>query len=356
MPQAIGLLFYCRPGFEGECAAEAGALLQRQGLSGFARAKPDTGYTLFQLHESADAAGLLDSLPMRHWIFPRQRLAWLASIADLPADDRLSPLRQAIAGLGQRFGGVLGETADTNEAKELSGFLKRFMPHLERALQEDGLLRTDERLPRLHLFFHDSSRVELALAYPKDASPWPMGIPRLRQPRGAPSRSALKLVEALHSLLDEQERSQFLRAGQRAVDLGAAPGGWTWVFVERGLRVTAVDNGALAPAVLATEMVEHARADGFTWRPRAPVDWMVCDMVEQPARIAALVADWVGGGRCKRAIFNLKLPMKKRLDEVDRCCTIIDKRMRQTAGEYTLRLRHLYHDREEITGYLARIE
>ena len=33
--------------------------------------------------------------------------------------------------------------------------------------------------------------------------------------------------------------------------------------------------------VMATEMVQHLKADGFTWRPQRPVDWMVCDMVEQ---------------------------------------------------------------------------
>jgi 23S rRNA (cytidine2498-2'-O)-methyltransferase len=23
-------------------------------------------------------------------------------------------------------------------------------------------------------------------------------------------------------------------------------------------------------------------ADGFTWKPKQPVDWMVCDIVEKP--------------------------------------------------------------------------
>lgn len=356
MTPANGLLFYCRPGFESECASEASSVLTHAGLTGFARALPQSGFAQFMLSEPVDWQGLLRRVPMQQWIFPRQRVAQVGSIADLPQEDRLAPLVAAISALGARVGRVLGETADTNEAKELSGFLKRFMPHVERSLGAEGILRASDKLPTLHLFFHDSSHVELGLSDPADASPWPMGIPRLRMPRGAPSRSALKLVEALHTLLDENERSQQLRAGMRAVDLGAAPGGWTWVFAERGVRVTAIDNGALAPAVMATEMVEHVRADGFTWRPRSPVDWMVCDMVEQPARIAALVADWVGGGRCRRSIFNLKLPMKKRLDEVDRCCTIIHKRMHQVTDKYTLRLRHLYHDREEITGYLARAD
>ena len=61
-----------------------------------------------------------------------------------------------------------------------------------------------------------------------------MGIPRLRLP-GAPSRSAAKLEEALlYFLGDEAER--LLRGGMSAVDLGAAPGGWTWILARAWCR------------------------------------------------------------------------------------------------------------------------
>ena len=51
-------------------------------------------------------------------------------------------------------------------------------------------------------------------------------------PRSAPSRSTLKLEEALLVLLDEDERERWLKPGMRAVDLGASPGGWTWQLVQ----------------------------------------------------------------------------------------------------------------------------
>lgn len=183
-----------------------------------------------------------------------------------------------------------------------------------------------------------------------------MGIVRLRMPRNAPSRSTLKLAEAFEILMTEEEREQSLQAGLHAVDLGAAPGGWSFQFAERGIHVACVDNGPLADSLRATGMVEHFRADGFTWRPeRRSVEWLVCDMVEQPTRIAQLVADWVASGRAKRSIFNLKLPMKKRFDELQRCCQIIDARFKQHGDRYVLRIKHLYHDREEVTAYLARL-
>ena len=122
-----------------------------------------------------------------------------------------------------------------------------------------------------------------------------------------------------------------MRAGMRAVDLGAAPGGWTWQLARRGLRVTAVDNGPLKGDVRDDPLVTHLRADGLAYLPKRPVDWMVCDIVEQPSRIAALVARWIGEGHARHAIFNLKLPMKKRYDEVRRCEAIIGDASREGA-------------------------
>src|SRR5262249_28714887 len=160
----------------------------------------------------------------------------------------------------------------------------------------------------------DGAHVYIGMSFPPWSSAWPMGIPRIRMPHGAPSRSTLKLAEAFLTFLGERE-SELLRPGIRAVDLGAAPGGWTWQLAQRGLRVIAVDNGPLKGVVAHDPLVTHVRADAFTYWPKRAVDWMVCDVVEQPARIAALVARWIGDSLARRSIFNLKLPMKRRYDE-----------------------------------------
>ena len=51
---------------------------------------------------------------------------------------------------------------------------------------------------------------------------------------GYRSRAAFKLMQ-----LDDQYH--FLKPGQKVIDLGAAPGGWTQIAVERGCKVIAVD-------------------------------------------------------------------------------------------------------------------
>jgi 23S rRNA (cytidine2498-2'-O)-methyltransferase len=77
---------------------------------------------------------------------------------------------------------------------------------------------------------------------------------------------------------------------------------------------------------------------------------MVCDMVEQPRRVAERMATWLRQGWCRHAIFNLKLPMKKRWDETRLC---LDLFAEQAGKPLTLRAKQLYHDREEITVFVT---
>ncbi len=348
-----GLLGYCRAGFEKELAAELDDLAAEAGLIGHVRAEPGTAYAAFETFEPVPVSVLGEHADWRSPVFARQLLPWFARVNDLPERDRATPLVAAARQGGRRFSGVVLETPDTDEAKQRSGFCRRFAGPLARELEKAGVLQPDRAgLPVLHIMFADAASAWLASGMDGRCAPWPMGIPRLRMPSGAPSRSTLKLAEAFMTLLGDEEREVALRAGMRAVDLGAAPGGWTWQLAQRGIRVTAVDNGPMRATVMATEMVEHLRADGFVWRPSRPVDWMVCDMVEQPSRIATLAADWIGSGRCRHTVFNLKLPMKRRLHAVEQCRDLVRKRL-ASVGPYDLRIKQLYHDREEVTAYLT---
>jgi 23S rRNA (cytidine2498-2'-O)-methyltransferase len=272
----------------------------------------------------------------------------------LSARDRITPLLALARDHGPPFSALWLETPDSNEGKQRSGLCRRLAPPLESAAADAGLLAAgDRRRRRLHVLFVDSIRVFVGASSEATGSPWPMGIPRLSLPREAPSRSTLKLAEAFLTFLNNEDSARLLKPGMRAVDLGAAPGGWTWQLAQRGLRVRAIDNGTLKSEVAKDPLVEHLRVDGLTWRPRRPVDWMVCDIVLQPSRIAALVAAWIGEGQCRRTIFNLKLPMKKRYVEVERCFDLIRDALERRRLRYTLAFKQLYHDREEITGYCA---
>jgi len=111
--------------------------------------------------------------------------------------------------------------------------------------------------------------VELATSKPKT-------------PEGAPlpfvlSRAAFKLLQ-----LDEQVR--FLKPGARVVDLGAAPGGWTQVAVERvkggvvvGIDVTPVEPIAGA-TVLAKDFYDDDAPDALRALLGGPADVVLSDM------------------------------------------------------------------------------
>ncbi|HWT55174.1 MAG TPA: 23S rRNA (cytidine(2498)-2'-O)-methyltransferase RlmM, partial [Rhodocyclaceae bacterium] len=254
------LLLYCRPGFEKECAQEITHHAAAADVPGYVKSKPDSGWLLYVPHEDT-IARLQQQLHFADFVFPRQLVQRATLVENLPATNRAAPLADIAARFGLRFSCVWLETADTNEAKELSAFCRKFQPHMEKALRTRELLSDDPHAPRLHIFFIDSATAWVGITEPGNSAAWPMGIPRLKAVYGAPSRSAQKLAEALQVFLTPAEREERLHEGITGVDLGASPGGWTWVLVRHGLQVTAIDNGKLAPEVMASGQVEHLRAD-----------------------------------------------------------------------------------------------
>lgn len=340
------LLCYCRAGFEPELAAELTERAAGAGLAGWARAGRGDGYVQFHVDGDGTAAS---ALRWQTLVFARQKLDMVAELARIDPRDRITPVLEALDGRG-RWGGLWMEHPDSETGKPLSALARSFGNALRPALRKRGFLTGSEdlRLPRLHVFLLAGDHLLLGRGDHADSAPWPAGIPRLRLLSDAPSRSALKLEEALLVLLDQGERETLLRPGMRAADLGAAPGGWTWVLARQHIHVTAIDNGPLQPQLLETGLVDHLRADGFRWEPRRALDWLVCDMVEQPRRVAARMGEWFRNEWCRHAVFNLKLPMKKRWQEVRLCLELFEE---TAARPLQVRARQLYHDREEITVF-----
>jgi len=345
-PALNGLLAYCRAGFEPELAAELTERTAQAGFAGYARTERNSGLVLF-IADDADA--LSGALPWSTLVFARQKLRLIADLRALDPRDRVGPIIAALPS-DIRYGDLVMEHPDSDAGKPLAGLARSLGNALRPALRKTGALSPQDnpRLLRLHVCVLDGDHVLLAGSDPEDSSPWPLGIPRLRAHADAPSRSALKLEEALLVLLSERERTTLLREGMRAADLGAAPGGWTWVLLRNGLHVQAIDNGPLRDNVLDSGRVEHLRSDGFSWQPPQPLDWLVCDMVEQPRRVAERMATWFREGWCRHAIFNLKLPMKKRWQETVLC---LDQFASEAGKPLTIRAKQLYHDREEITVF-----
>jgi 23S rRNA (cytidine2498-2'-O)-methyltransferase len=166
----------------------------------------------------------------------------------------------------------------------------------------------------------------------------PGGRTRVHNPKNAPSRAGRKLVEALDWLGRAPD------AGEVCVDLGAAPGGWSVVLLERRARVIAVDPAELAPEVRRMKGLVHVKESAFDFVPTEPVDWLFCDMAWRPLEVAQLLAKWGRRRLATTLVSNVKLPMKQRVEFVERVVAIVAQ-----GGWQDVRARQLYHDREEVT-------
>jgi 23S rRNA (cytidine2498-2'-O)-methyltransferase len=347
------LFLHCRPGFEGEVCSEIAEHAARLDVPGYAKAKPASACAEFICHSPEGPERLMRQLRFADLIFPRQ---WArGQFVDLPETDRISLLLQVLADYPV-FGSLWLEVMDTNDGKELSNFCRKFEGPLRKALEKAGRLQDDASKPRLLLTFKTGREVFVGMAEAGNHAMWPMGIPRLKFPREAPSRSTLKLEEAWHHFIPRAEWDERLHSDMTGVDLGAAPGGWTYQLVRRGMLVTAIDNGPMAESLMDTGLVKHLMTDGFTYKPKPSVDWMVCDIVEKPARNAALLETWLGEGLCREAVVNLKLPMKQRYAEVRRLLDRIAEGFKSRGIKVAIGCKQLYHDREEVTCHLRRLD
>jgi 23S rRNA (cytidine2498-2'-O)-methyltransferase len=141
------------------------------------------------------------------------------------------------------------------------------------------------------------------LASPTKTSPFVNGELRFVEDRtGPPSRAYLKLWEALTRL------GRWPAPGETCLDLGAAPGGWTWALAKLGARVTAVDKAPLDPAVAALPGVTVRAESAFALDPRQepPVDWLFSDVICYPARLLALVRRWIAAGKARHLVCTVK--------------------------------------------------
>lgn len=157
--------------------------------------------------------------------------------------------------------------------------------------------------------------------------PDPAGLAPFQETRAAPSRAYLKLWEAL-TLAGELPRP-----GERCLDLGSCPGGWTWVLASLGAQVRSVDRAPLDPRVAAMPGVEWVKGDAFALKP-GPVDWLCSDVICYPERLLELVHAWEGQAR--RMVCTLKF-------QGDASPALVEEFRRLG------RVLHLHHNKHELT-------
>lgn len=176
--------------------------------------------------------------------------------------------------------------------------------------------------------------------------------------RAPPSRAYLKLWEALTRMQTTAmttlgatrgrnawsiRRPQY---GQVVLDLGAAPGGWTWAAQQCGATVVSVDRASLADTISSLPRVHHFIGSGFAVEPDderlrpfleerdaarrtntsdasatpsfSPprVDWLLSDIICFPDRALTLVRRWLASdGVAQGMVVTVKLQSDEDADE-----------------------------------------
>lgn len=185
-------------------------------------------------------------------------------------------------------------------------------------------------------------------------SAWPGGMRHFAQTPEQISRAEFKLLEALEVF------GVTLPDRGRALDLGAAPGGWTRLLLEAGLTVVAVDPAKLDPRLFRHPGLIHFRSDAEHYlevetpgRKPQMFDVITNDMRMDAREAARLLIKMRSRLRPDGFILStLKLPHETA--SVDPSRNLREALSLLSRSFDIVQARQLFHNRQEVTVIAAR--
>ena len=248
-------------------------------------------------------------------------------------------LNQSLAALCNPF------PVEKNFSIQMRNFTEayHFPQNLEEQLTSQGYLKNDSRPEWVLSIVAHHNTVYAGASYCADnLSDWNGGMQRFKKSEDSISRAEFKLLEAL-SVFDID-----LSQAKTGLDLGAAPGGWSKVLLERGLKVTAVDPAALSEALAGHPNLTHIWDVAERLKPEGTYDIIVNDMRMDMMASARIMLDLAPRLSEKGvAVMTLKLPHKEWYKNTKRALKLLEK-------SYTVKgARQLFHNRSEVTVVLV---
>lgn len=176
-------------------------------------------------------------------------------------------------------------------------------------------------------------------------SKWSAGQVHYSKDQASISRAEFKLREVFESFDIETHKGI-------AIDLGAAPGGWTQVLTECGYDVIAIDPANLDPRLKKNKQVRHFKGssqDFLENNPDTKFDVIVNDMKMTIKQSVAIFHSFFKNmNKNGFGVITLKLPKEYGYDYIN--SILYDLRKQFVIKE----ARQLFHNRHEITVLLTK--
>jgi 23S rRNA (cytidine2498-2'-O)-methyltransferase len=149
-----------------------------------------------------------------------------------------------------------------------------------------------------------------------------------------PSRAYLKLWETF-------TRTEYMpKEGDHCLELGASPGGWSWVISELGANLVAVDRSPLDPKLMKHPLVTFESGDAFKFLPEKfeKLDWIFSDLICYPDKLYEFVNIWLNEAPDTNFVCTIKFQGSEHYAWVEK--------FEEIKGSKII---HLYHNKHEFT-------
>lgn len=149
-----------------------------------------------------------------------------------------------------------------------------------------------------------------------------------------PNRAYLKLWEVFAT------QNFKIKPDDCAIEIGAAPGGWSWVLSQYFKKVYTFDRADLAPQVKKIKNINHIIGDAFKIDPDEYSDctWFFSDLICTPEKILETIEFWLGKSRVKNFVCTIKFKGDTPFEVIDKLLKIPDSNIVR-----------LYHNKNEVT-------
>lgn len=149
-----------------------------------------------------------------------------------------------------------------------------------------------------------------------------------------PNRAYLKLWEVF-TLYDIH-----LEKTESVIDVGASPGGWSWVLSQLSKKVYSFDRAELAPQIGSISNIQFMKKDAFNldYDELKDCTWLFSDIICTPARLYDLVTDCMKNSNIQNFVCTLKFKGDCDFDIIKKFLEIENSK-----------IVHLYQNKNEVT-------